>query len=138
MYQEPQTHRKQITDSYLILFICFQVSFETPHCLILGFASGSDGKNLPAVWEIQVQSLGQEDPVEKGMLPTPVFLPGESILWTEEPGRLQSMGVQRVGHNRAANTFIFFVALFQRVKKELKALCMLLHINLVYFIYYFT
>ena len=34
-------------------------------------------KNLPAVWETQVQSLGQEDPLEKGMQLTPVFLPGE-------------------------------------------------------------
>ena len=34
-------------------------------------------KNLPAVQETQVQSLGQEVPLEKGMLPTPVFLPGE-------------------------------------------------------------
>ena len=35
-------------------------------------------KNLPVMWEIWVQSLGQEDPLEKGMLPTPVFMPGES------------------------------------------------------------
>ena len=35
-------------------------------------------KNLPAMRETQVQSLGQEDPLEKEMAPTPVFLPGES------------------------------------------------------------
>ena len=35
-------------------------------------------KNLPVMWEIWVQSLGQEDPLEKGMLPTPVFMPGDS------------------------------------------------------------
>ena len=34
-------------------------------------------KNLPAMWEIQVQSLGWEDPLEKKWQPTPVFLPGE-------------------------------------------------------------
>jgi hypothetical protein len=34
-------------------------------------------KNLPAMWETQVQSLGWEDPLEKGMVLTPVFLPGE-------------------------------------------------------------
>ena len=34
-------------------------------------------KNLPAIWETQVQSLGWEDPLEKGMVLTPVFLPGE-------------------------------------------------------------
>ena len=44
-------------------------------------------KNLPAMRETWVRSLGWEDPLEEGMGPTPVFLPGES-LWTEEPGRL--------------------------------------------------
>ena len=41
---------------------------------------------------------GGEDPLEEGMQPIPVFLPGESP-WTEEPGRLQSMGLQRVGYD---------------------------------------
>ena len=45
---------------------------------------------------MQVQSLGQEDPLDKGT-PTPVLLPGESH-WTEEPGGLQSTGLQRVGY----------------------------------------
>ena len=43
-----------------------------------GFPGGLVVKNLPAMWEIWVQSLGQEDPLEKGRQPTPVFLPGES------------------------------------------------------------
>ena len=43
-------------------------------------------KNPPAVQEMQVQSLGREDPLEKGMI-TPGFSPGE-IPWTEEPGGL--------------------------------------------------
>ena len=55
-------------------------------------------KNLPAVRESWVLSLGQEDPLRRTWQPTPVFLPGES-LWTEEPGGLQSMGLQRVGHD---------------------------------------
>ena len=55
-------------------------------------------KNLPAVQETWVRSLGWEDPLEEGMAPTPVFLPGES-LWTEEPGGLESMESQRVGHD---------------------------------------
>ena len=38
---------------------------------------GSDAKESPAIQETQVQSLGWEDPLEKGMKPTPVFLPGE-------------------------------------------------------------
>ena len=41
--------------------------------------------------EMQVPSLGGEEPLEEGMAPTPAFLPGESP-WTEEPGGLQSLG----------------------------------------------
>ena len=52
-------------------------------------------KSLPAIQEMQVQTLGHEDPWRKAWQPTPVFLPGESP-WTEEPGGLQSMGSQRV------------------------------------------
>ena len=55
-------------------------------------------KNLPAVQQTSVRSLGWEDPLEEGMATTPVFLPGESP-WTEEPGGLQSMGSQKVGHD---------------------------------------
>jgi len=55
-------------------------------------------KNSPAMWETWVQSLGWEDLLEEGMATTPVFLPGESS-WTEEPGGLESMESQRVGHN---------------------------------------
>ena len=55
-------------------------------------------KNPPAMQETWVQSLGWEDPWRWAEQPTPVFLPRESP-WTEEPGGLQSMGSQRVGHN---------------------------------------
>ena len=55
-------------------------------------------KNLPVVQEIQVRSLGQEDPLEKEMA-THASILAWRIPWTEEPGRLQSMGSQRVGHN---------------------------------------
>ena len=54
--------------------------------------------NLPAVWATWARSMGWEDPLEEGMERTPVFLPGES-LWTEEPGGLQLMGLQRVEHD---------------------------------------
>ena len=54
--------------------------------------------NLPAMWETWVPSLGLEDPLEEGMLPTPVFLPGE-LPWSEGPGGLQSMGSQRVRYD---------------------------------------
>ena len=55
-------------------------------------------KNLPAVQETRVRSLGWEDPLEKGMATHSSILAWE-ILWTEEPGGLQSMGSRRVGHD---------------------------------------
>ena len=55
-------------------------------------------KNLLAMRETWVQSLGQEDPLEKGMA-THSSIPAWIIPRTEEPGGLQSMGSQRVGHN---------------------------------------
>ena len=48
-------------------------------------------KNLPTVWETQVQSLGREDPLKKEMATHSSILAWR-ILWSEEPGRLQSMG----------------------------------------------
>ena len=53
-------------------------------------------KNLPTTWETQVLSLGREDPLEKGMVTHSNILAWR-IPWTEEPGRLQSMGSQAVG-----------------------------------------
>ena len=55
-------------------------------------------KNLPAMQETQLQSLGWEDPLEKRMAIHSSILAWR-IQWTEEPGRLQSMGSQRVRHN---------------------------------------
>ena len=55
-------------------------------------------KNLPAVQETQIQSLGWEDPLKKE-LATQSSILAWKISWTEEPGGLQSMGSQRVGHN---------------------------------------
>ena len=60
-------------------------------------------KNLPSVQENQVQSLGWEDPLEEGMATHSSILAWR-ILWTEEPGELQSMGLQRVRHDWATNT----------------------------------
>ena len=51
-------------------------------------------KNLPAIQEMQVQSLGQEDPLEKEMVTHSSILAWE-IPWTEKPGRLQSVGLQK-------------------------------------------
>ena len=55
-------------------------------------------KNLPTMQETWVRSLGWEDPLEKGMATHPSILAWR-IPWTEEPGRLQSMGSQDVGHD---------------------------------------
>ena len=55
-------------------------------------------KNLPAMLETEVQSLGQEDPLEKGMATHSSILAWR-IPWTEEPGGLQSRGSQRVRHD---------------------------------------
>ena len=55
-------------------------------------------KRLPALQETQVRSLGQEDPLEKGMATHSSILAWRTP-WTEESGRLQSLGLQRVGHD---------------------------------------
>ena len=55
-------------------------------------------KHLPAVWETGVGSLGWEDPLEKEMATHSSTLAWK-IPWTEGPGGLQSMGLQRVGHD---------------------------------------
>jgi len=55
-------------------------------------------KNPPAMWETWVQSLGCKDPLEEGMATHSSILAWR-IPWTEEPGRLQSMGSQRVRHD---------------------------------------
>ena len=55
-------------------------------------------KNFPAVWETRVQSLNQEDPLEKEMAKHSRILAWK-IPWTKEPGRLQPLGSQRVGHD---------------------------------------
>ena len=60
-------------------------------------------KNLSAKQETWVQFLGQEEPLEKGMATHSSTLAWR-IPWTEEPGRLQSMGSYRVGHDRATNS----------------------------------
>ena len=55
-------------------------------------------KRLPTMWKTWVRSLGQEDPLEKEMATHSNILAWK-IPWMEEPGRLQSMGSQRVGHD---------------------------------------
>jgi len=57
-------------------------------------------KNPPAMQEMWAQSLGWKDPLEKEMAIHSNILAWE-IPWTEKPSRLQSMGLQRIGHNLA-------------------------------------
>ena len=78
--------------------------FELQHwaSLVVQFA-----KNLPAMQETWVPSLGWEDPLEKGMATHSSILAWR-IPWTEEPGGLQTMGSQRVGHDWATFTFTLF------------------------------
>ena len=73
----------------------------------LHFPMAQSVKNLPAKQESQVQSLGRQDPLEKGMATHSSILAWR-IPWTEELGRLQSVGSQRVGHNWMTNTFTHF------------------------------
>ena len=63
--------------------------------------------NLPAVWETWVQSLYWEDSLEKGK-GTHSSILAWRIPWTEEPGGLQSKGLQRVRHNWVTNTFTWY------------------------------
>ena len=60
-------------------------------------------KNLPAMQETRVRSLGWEDPLEKGIATHSSILAWR-IPWREEPGGLQSVGFQRVGHDWATKT----------------------------------
>ena len=79
-------------------------------------------KCLPTMRETRVQSLGREDPLEKEMVSHSNILAWR-IPWTEKPGRLQSMGSQRVGHNCATCTFTALKAsLVAQMAKNLPAL----------------
>ena len=66
--------------------------------LLKGFPGGLDGKASPEMRETRVQSLSQEDALEKEMATHSSTLAWK-IPWKEEPGRLQSMGSQRVRHD---------------------------------------
>ena len=67
-------------------------------------------KRLSTVWETWVRALGWEDPLEKEMA-THSRTIAWKIPWTEEPGRLQAMGSQRVGHDQATSLHFHFLKL---------------------------
>ena len=66
--------------------------------LLLSFLLVQTLKNRPAMQKAWVRSLGWEDPLEKGTTAHSSILTWRN-LWTEEPGRLQSMGLQTAGHS---------------------------------------
>ena len=78
---------------YIFSHIYFTLCFVLGSSLVVQMV-----KNLPAVQETQIQSQGQEDPLEKGMATYSSILAWR-IPWTEKPGRLQFMGLQKVGQD---------------------------------------
>ena len=106
--------------------------------LSVGFPGGSVVKNLPAVQEMQetrVQSLGQEDPLEKEVATRPSILAWR-IPWTEEPGGLWSVGSQRVGYNivteHAGMCSCFTMLSVSAIQQSESAIC--LHISPLFWI----
>ena len=78
---------------------CKESNMTEQFTLSLGFPGGTSGKEPTCQWsreKMRVQSLGQEDPQEKGMITHSTILAWR-IPWTEEPGGLQSTGSQRIG-----------------------------------------
>ena len=75
-------------------------------------------KNLPAMQDTQVQSLGWEDPLEKGIATHSSIL-AWGIPWTEEPGRLQSIESQRVGHDLECRHLVLEASLVTQKVKNL-------------------
>ena len=87
-----------LLDSLFVSWIpCLPLSWFTPSFRRTSVVAQTV-KCLPAMQETRVQSLGQEDPLEKEMATHSSIL-GWKIPWSEEPDRLQSMGSQRVGHD---------------------------------------
>ena len=84
-------------------WVSLSVNSYIPWGTFKGFLDGSDGKESTCNAGAWVQSLGWEDPLENGMAIHSSIL-AWLIPWTEEPGGLQSMGLQKVGHDWATNT----------------------------------
>ena len=89
----------------IFFFLIFGMVFFTAFCTML--QTSQMVKNLPAMQETWVWSLGREDPLEKEMV-THFSILAWKILWTEELGGLQSMVLQGVGHNWATFTSLHF------------------------------
>ena len=83
---------------WLLIFASGYKSFEWFYFESTGFSGDSVIKNLPAMQETWVLSLSLEDPLKKEMATHSSILAWE-ISWTEKPGRLESVGLQRIGHD---------------------------------------
>ena len=83
---------------------------------------GSDGKHLSTMRETQVWALGWEDPLEKEMAIHSSTVAWK-IPWTEKPGRLQSMGSQRVGHDWASSLSLWRLKLPSKVYQSWTSSC---------------
>ena len=90
--------------------IKFQIDFILRSLLTKASLVAQRVKHLPAMRETRVHSLGWEDPLENEMAPHFSTLAWE-IPWTEEPGRLQSMGLQRVGHDWPTSLSLLTISL---------------------------
>ena len=86
-------------------------------------------KRLPALLETQAPSLGQEHPLEKEMATHSSIL-ARKIPWMEEPGRLQSMGLQRVRHNWATSLSLFTFICDDLMQSQLTEILYKSYINL--------
>ena len=87
---------KSVTSAIFSSSVCYEVMWSDS--LVAQMV-----ENMTAMWETRVQSLGQEDPVEKVMA-THFTVLARKILWTEELNRLETIGSQRVGHDWAIHT----------------------------------
>ena len=103
-------HSKWLKSASIDTCVCVCMRTYIPACVDVGFEYSvrlqchltslvaQRVRSLPAMWETRVRSLGGEDPLEKEMATHSSILAWK-ISWTEEPGRLQSMGSQRVRHD---------------------------------------
>ena len=82
----------------VVIYACMSFLFYIKSSFILEFLVAQTVKCLPTVRETQVQFLGRKDLLEKEMATHSNILAWK-IPWTEKPGRLQSMGLQRIGHD---------------------------------------
>jgi len=95
----PQTNNKQTPPPHQPIEVSnCTIKVECKLCYLRASLVAQPLKHLPGMWETRVRSLGREDPLEKEMASHSSTLAWR-IPWAEEPGRLQSMGSQRVGHD---------------------------------------